>query len=58
MPTAKELIDMAEKCFRQADDVDNRDTAEALREMGLQCLDDACLAPVQAARQLRAAVQR
>lgn len=53
MTTAKELIEMAERCFRQADEVTNRDTAEALREQGLQFLDDACLAPMQTVTRLR-----
>ncbi|HZP78639.1 MAG TPA: hypothetical protein VFB45_21045 [Pseudolabrys sp.] len=45
MTTAKELIDLAEKCFQQADQQCDHAAAEALREQALRCLEDACFAP-------------
>ncbi len=53
MVTAKELIDLAEKCFQEADAQHDHDTAEALREKALRCLEDACLAPGRVPEPLR-----
>ncbi len=58
MVTAKELIDLAEKCFQEADAQGDHDTAEALREKALLCLEDACLAPVRTAERLRGGIAR
>lgn len=41
MHNGKELIDLAEECFRQADHQDNHAAGEALRRKGLRHLEEA-----------------
>jgi hypothetical protein len=44
MSKVSELVDLAEECFRRADDEDSPSTADALRETGLGHLEQAYLA--------------
>ncbi len=44
MSMVRELVDLAEECFRRADREGSSSTAEALRETGLEHLEEAYLA--------------